>query len=77
MNDLNSLPSLEPTTRENVETMIKTTWMTQFNCNILEAIILMNRWHENDLANYVQNNPMWAWMGASVNEIKTALIYED
>ena len=77
--DVNDLKSavLEPTTRENVETMIKTTWMTRLIPDASEAIILMNRWHENDLANYVQNNPMWAWMSVAVNEEKTALIYED
>jgi hypothetical protein len=68
---------LEPTTRENIELTIRTTWLTRMIPGNSEALILMNRWHENDLANMVMNNPAWAWMAIKVTEDKEHLIYED
>lgn len=47
--DINDLKSavLEPTTRENVEQMVRTTWNTRLIPNNSECIVLMNRWHES------------------------------
>jgi hypothetical protein len=77
--DINDLKSavLEPTTRENVELMLKTTWGTRLIPGHSEAILLGNRWHENDIFNYIQNNPTWAWMSIEVSEDKNNLIYKD
>lgn len=77
--DINDLKSavLEPTTRENVEQMVRTTWNTRLIPNNSECIVLLNRWHENDFINYVMHNPMWAWMSIEVAENKDNLIYKD
>ena len=77
--DINDLKSavIEPTTRENIEAMIKTTWNTRLIPGHSECIVLMNRWHENDFAAYAMNNPMWAWMSIEVSENKNHLIYKD
>jgi len=79
--DINDYKSavLEPSTRENIEGMFKTTWNTRLIQpeSESEAIVLMNRWHENDLARYIMNNPIWSWMSLEVAESKEHLIYKD
>jgi hypothetical protein len=77
--DINDLKSavLEPTTRENVEQMIRTTWGTRLIPGHSLGIVLMNRWHENDFASYAINNPQWAWMSIEVAENKEHLIFKD
>jgi hypothetical protein len=47
--DINDLKSavLEPTTRDNVEQMIRTTWGTRLIPGHSECLVLMNRWHES------------------------------
>jgi hypothetical protein len=70
---------LEPSTRENIELMIRTTWLTRLHQpeSESEVIVLMNRWHENDLVNYIQNTSVWSWMSIEVAETKDHLIYRD
>lgn len=72
---------LEPTTRETIEKVFKNIWLSRLvsteNYKDAEIIVMMNKWHENDLANYIMNNPMWAWMRVGVNEDKESLFYED
>lgn len=77
--DINDLKSavLEPGTRENIEMMVKNVWDTRLIPGRSEIICLLNRWHENDIANYIMNNPTWAWMSLAVSEDKKTLIYED
>lgn len=79
--DINDYKSavLEPSTREAVEGMFKTTWNTRLIQpeSESEAIVLMNRWHENDLARYIMNNPIWGWCSIEVAEDKESLIYRD
>jgi hypothetical protein len=38
---------------------------------------MMNKWHEQDLANFIQHNPIWSWMSIAVNEKKDGLEYRD
>lgn len=77
--DINDLKSavLEPTTRESVQQMFTTTWNTRLIPENSEVVLLGNRWHENDIFNYIQNNPIWAWMSIEVAEDKNGLIYKD
>jgi hypothetical protein len=77
--DINDLKSavLEPTTRENIELMVKTTWETRCIPNNSEIIGLGNIWHENDIFNYIKNNPTWSWMTIAVSEDKNNLEYND
>lgn len=69
---------LEPSTRQNIEDLFKNIWMSRLDSEDSEAIVLMNSWCEEDLANgYITKNPMWAWMKLGVNEDKESLFYED
>jgi hypothetical protein len=68
---------LEPTTRVKIEDVFKNIWLTRLIPQDSEVIVMMNKWHENDLAAVIQNNPIWSWMSIAVNEDTTGLIYED
>jgi hypothetical protein len=67
----------EPTTRLKIEDTIKNIWMTRMIPDDSEIILMMNKWHENDLASYVQRNPSWAWMSIAVSENKECLEFKD
>jgi hypothetical protein len=69
---------IEPTTRENIENIFKNIWMSRLATDgDVETIVMMNKWHENDLASFLMKNSMWAWMQIGVNEDKESLFYED
>jgi len=70
---------LEPTTRENIESIFKNIWMSRLTTEKdVETIVMMNNWAQEDLANgYIMNNPMWAWVQLGVNEDKESLFYKD
>jgi len=58
---------LEPIGREKCIEVISSVWLPRLVEHGV-AIILMNRWHELDVANWVQMNPEWAWMSIGVSE---------
>ena len=67
----------EPTTRVKIEDTIKNIWITRLIPDEdSEIILMMNKWHENDVAAYVKKNPAWAWMSIAVNENLTHLIFQ-
>ena len=68
---------LEPTTRVKIEDVFKNIWLTRLIPQDSEAIVMMNKWHENDLAGVIKNNPIWSWMSIAVSENKDQLLYED
>ncbi|GAF77750.1 unnamed protein product, partial [marine sediment metagenome] len=68
---------LEPTTRVKIEDVFKNIWLTRLIPQDSEAIVMMNKWHENDLAAVIQNNPIWSWMSIAVAENKDKLLYKD
>ena len=68
---------LEPTMRKKIEETFKNVWLTRLTPGNSEVVVLMNKWHENDLANMIQSNPIWAWMEIAVAEDLNHLIYKD
>jgi len=58
----------EPTTRVKIEDTIKSVWITRLIPDDSEAIILINKWHDSDIASYVQRNPAWAWISIAADE---------
>jgi hypothetical protein len=68
---------LEPTMRKKIEETFKNVWLTRLIPNNSEVIVLMNKWHENDLANMIQANPVWSWMELAVSEDLNNLLYKD
>jgi hypothetical protein len=67
----------EPTTRKKIEDTFKNIWLTRLIPEDSEVILMMNKWHENDLASHIQNNPIWAWMSIAASERLDYLLYED
>ena len=67
----------EPTTRLKIEDTIKNIWLTRLIPDDSEVILMMNKWHSNDVAAYVQRNPSWAWMSIAVAENKEHLELND
>jgi len=68
---------LEPTTRVRIEDTFKNIWLTRLIPGDSEVLVMMNKWHENDLASVIQNNPIWAWMSIAASEKRDHLIYND
>lgn len=68
---------LEPTTRVKIEDIFKNIWLTRLIPQDSEVLVMMNKWHENDLASMIQNNPIWSWMTIACTEDKKNLIYKD
>jgi hypothetical protein len=68
---------LEPGTRQKIEDVFKNVWLTRLIPSDGEALVMMNKWHENDLATFIQNNPLWAWCSIAASEDKQHLIYRD
>lgn len=69
---------LEPGTREKIEQVIKNIWLTRLIPSNSQVVVLMNKWHENDLASVIQRTPMsWSWMSVAVTEDLERLYYED
>ena len=68
---------LEPTTRVKIEDIFKNIWLTRLIPQDSEVLVMMNKWHENDLANMIQSNPIWSWMSIACTEDKKNLIYKD
>ena len=67
----------EPTTRKRIEDTIKNIWLTRLIPGDSEALLMMNKWHENDFASVVQRNPTWAWISIAVSECRNFLIIKD
>jgi len=67
----------EPTTRIKIEDTIKNIWITRLIPEDSEIILMMNKWHSNDVAAYVKKNPSWAWMSISADETLNHLNFED
>jgi len=68
---------LEPTTRLKIESVFKNIWLTRLIPGDSEVLVMMNKWHESDLAATLQRNPIWAWMSIAVSEDLKSLIYEN
>ena len=68
---------LEPTTRVKIENVFKNIWLTRLIPQDSEVLVMMNKWHENDLAAMIQNNPIWSWMTIAAAEDKKSLVYKD
>jgi len=68
---------LEPTTREKIEDVFKNIWLTRLIPKDSEVLVMMNKWHENDLASVIQRNPIWSWMSIAVTEDMNNLLYRD
>lgn len=68
---------LEPSTRQRIEDVFKNIWLTRLIPQDSQVLVLMNKWHNSDLASTIQRNPIWSWMSIAVNEDLTGLIYED
>ena len=68
---------LEPTTRVKIEDIFKNIWLTRLIPQQSEVLVMMNKWHENDLASMIMNNPIWSWMTIACTEDKKNLIYKD
>jgi len=58
---------LEPTSREKCISVIENVWLPRLTEDGI-ALILMNRWHEQDVPNWVKNSPNWAWMEIAISE---------
>lgn len=58
---------LEPINREKCLSQMENVWLSRLVEGGL-AIVLMNRWHEKDLAFHIKSNPEWAWMEVAVSE---------
>jgi hypothetical protein len=67
----------EPTTRARIEDTFKNIWLTRLIPGDSEALVMMNKWHESDLASFIQKNPTWAWMSVAVSECRTFLVVKD
>jgi hypothetical protein len=68
---------LEPTTRQKIEDVFKNIWLTRLIPQDSQVMVMMNKWHENDLASVIQRNPIWSWMSIAVSETLDYLIYND
>jgi hypothetical protein len=68
---------LEPTTRQKIEDVFKNIWLTRLIPDESEVLVMMNKWHNNDLASLMQRNPIWAWMSIAVTEDLNNLQYKD
>ena len=68
---------LEPVTREKITDTFKNIWLTRLIPKESEVLLMMNKWHENDLASMIQMNPTWSWMSIAVGETLDDLVYED
>jgi hypothetical protein len=68
---------LEPVSRKKIEDTFKNIWLTRLIPEAGEALVMMNKWHENDLASFIQGNPVWSWMQIAVAEDLNSLQYKD
>jgi len=68
---------LEPLTRQKIQDTFKNIWLTRLIPEQAEVIVLMNKWHENDLASFIQGNPVWSWMQIAVSKNLDSLEYND
>lgn len=68
---------LEPTTRQKIEDVFKNIWLTRLIPQDSQVLVMMNKWHQNDLASVLQRNPVWSWMSIAIAEQLDHLIYND
>ena len=68
---------LEPTTRQKIEDVFKNIWLTRLIPQDSQVMVMMNKWHENDLAAVIQRNPIWSWMSIAVDKEIENLVYND
>lgn len=67
----------EPSTRQKIEDTFKNIWLTRIIPQDSEVLVMMNKWHESDLAAVIKRNPVWSWMSIAVDETLGHLNYED
>ena len=68
---------LEPTSRQKIEDVFKNIWLTRLIPQDSQVMVMMNKWHENDLASVIMRNPIWSWMSIAISENLEHLVYRD